>query len=190
MRLEFDCEGSGEVQLAVLKAICDSTVGKSMIDLCCGEAPNTRKLGFERKTFVDIFYRDLGEESANFICQEIFKLPKMKYYDVAIAMDCIEHFSKKDGYTFLKIMDGLADKRIIFTPLGNYLIETTKTDNPDSHKSGWENEEFEEMGWATIAFQNFHPTLNIGAFFAWQCHYIYTDFLRVKQELNQYSWAK
>ena len=184
MRIELQDEGSGELQIKILKAICGDTSGKSMIDICCGEAPNTRKLGFEKKTFVDIFHRDLKEESDNFINEDIFKFSKVYTYDVAIAMDCIEHFPKKDGYQFLKIMDSLCDKRIIFAPLGDYLIETTPTTNPDSHKSGWLPDEFEEMGWATIVLPNYHPTLNIGAFFGWECHYMYTDFLRVKKELH------
>jgi hypothetical protein len=78
-------------------------------------------------------------------------------------------------------------KQIIFTPLGSYNV--TDDDNPDSHKSGWTPEDF--VDWATISFQNFHPLLQCGAFFAWHhCSDLDKDFERVKSELNNKSWAK
>lgn len=194
MQLTYNCEGNGEVHLDVLKVICGNTEGKSLCDLCCGFASQTRQLGFTEKHFVDKVYRDLAEESKNFwhndIAYHIGNIAGRKHYDVVIMLDAIEHFKKPIAYAYLDCMIGMAEKQIIFTPLGSYLIETTETEDPDSHKSGWWANEFEDMGWSTIVFTNFHKLLNIGAFFAWRSPNQEQEFERIKNELNQKEWTK
>jgi len=191
MTLKYNCEGNGEVHLDVLKAICGDTVGKSMIDICCGFAPQTRQLGFSNELYIDKVVRDLGDKKmkqGDILIKDsrIFEGDK---YDVLFILDAIEHFVKKDGYDVLKQIQKISSKQIVFTPLGDYIIEAVPTDNPDSHKSGWLPQEFEDMGWGTIVFPNFHPTLNIGAFFAFKCDNLEQEFERVKNELNNKSWA-
>lgn len=187
MRMTFDCSGSPEIHLAVLKAICGDTKGKSMIDLGCGFAPQTRQLGFKFRLYVDIVTRDLKEENENFKNVDILNNDLDSFWDVSFSLDNIEHFKKMDGYFLLREMKIFSIKQIIFTPIGDYLIEKYATENPDSHKSGWMPEEFEEMEWATIVFNNFHQTLGIGAFFAFNCENMKSEFLRISNEL---SWIK
>ncbi len=62
MRKTYNCEGNGAVHLDVLKAICGDAGSKSMVDLCCGFAPQTRQLGFKDRFYIDIVERDLAEE--------------------------------------------------------------------------------------------------------------------------------
>jgi hypothetical protein len=190
-----DVEGSGEVHLDVLKAISGNTQGKSMVDICCGFAPQTRQLGFEERFFIDIVKRDLAEENINFFVSDVFHYAEgMADFEVAFdaifCLDAIEHFEKDKSMHLLSLMDKIANKQIIFTPLGDYLIETTPTNNPDSHKSGWEPKEFEDMGYATIVFKKYHPTLNIGAFFAIKCDNLEDEFIRIGNELKNKSWIK
>lgn len=186
MRLTLNKEGSGELQLKILKAICDKDNGL-MGDIGCGFAPNTRQLGFKRKKFYDIVERDLGEENENFCKTEILELITDYFisdYDVLICLDCIEHFKKQDGISLIKWMGFHSRKQIFFTPLGDYIIETTPTNNPDSHKSGWMPEEFEKMGYATIVMPNYHPTLNAGAFFAFKCENIEQLFDKISKQFS------
>lgn len=190
MLLKYNCHGNGEVHLDVLKSICGDTQGKSMLDLGCGFAPQTRQLGFTERTYVDKVERDLEEEMPHFINCDLLsdKYFKQEGYDVSIMSDVLEHFPHEAAKYLLHIMEKYSRKQIIFTPHGDYLIEEIATDNPDSHKSGWTENDFKD--WACIVFSNFHPTLNIGAFFAFRCENLEQEFERVKHELNNKSWAK
>jgi len=192
MAIMYNCEGNGEVHLDVLKAICGNTENKSMVDLCCGFAPQTRRLGFVSRLYVDSVKRDLAEESKWFANEDVFYFldKNTLHFDVGISLDAVEHFVKERALLLLNKMRMISNKQIIFTPLGDYLIETTRTDNPDSHKSGWLPQEFEDMGYATIVFPNFHKLLNIGAFFAFRCENLEDEFKIISNELNNKTWAK
>lgn len=192
MTIMYNCEGNGEVHMDVLKAICGDTSGKSMIDLCCGFAPQTRRLGFENKFYIDVVDRDLAEEKKRFLVIDIFYyITNFLHFicDTSFLLDAVEHFPKEKSKIILKWMEDYSKKQIIFTPLGDYIIETVETNNPDSHKSGWLPQEFEEMGYATIVFPNFHKLLNIGAFFAFKCENLEEECKRISNELNNKSWA-
>ena len=189
MILKYNCEGNGEVHLDVLKAICGDTKGKSLLDLGAGFAPQTRQLGFTERLYVDKVERDLAEEMPYFLNCDLMsdKYFKAEGYDVSTCLDCIEHFQKEAGKYLLHIMQKYSRKQIVFMPYGDYLIEEIETDNPDSHKSGWTENDFKD--WGCIIFTKFHPLLNIGAFFAFKCKNLDEEFERVKNELNNTSWA-
>lgn len=186
MNLEIASEGNGEIHLKVLQAICDSDSKESMLDIGCGFAPQTRRLGFKERHYVDIVERDLEEENEFFKHTDIFDLISTKpdkKYDVAINLDCIEHFTKEDGLKIIKWMEDNSVTQIFFTPLGDYMIEPVATNNPDSHKSGWTPEDFQKLGYATINFPNYHQRLNIGAFFAFKSDNLKEKFEYVKTRL-------
>lgn len=177
-------EGSGELYRAVLASICGDVQGRSMLDLCCGEIPHTSILPFAHSTFVDSLDRGGASKNQNFILSDIFEFLKTnkKVYDVTICSDAIEHFRKPEANELLHQMDLCSDKQIIFTPLGDHMIEFVETDDPHSHKSGWTPYDF--PGWASIVFPNFHALMGIGAFFSWTCIDIGEDFSRVINELR------
>lgn len=183
MILELPNIGENELHLKILKAICGPTEGKSMVDLCCYHAPTTPKLGFSKRTYVDIQDRRLDDpnEQQFFVNADVlhtfefFTPPK---FDVSICIDGIEHFTKAWGYRLLEIMETISDKQIIFTPLGEYMVDV-ESDHPDTHKSGWDP----MPGYANIVLPNFHPTLNRGAFYFFKCSNLEQEFERVKQEL-------
>lgn len=188
MKLEYPgIVGSGELYLKVLKAICGDTEGKSMVDLMCYHAPYTPLLGFEKRTYVDIQDRGLDhkEEQQYFIQSDVFEYLEKRdnHFDVSIATDSIEHLSFTDGERLIEQMRKHSDMQIIFTPLGEYMVEKD-TIHPDTHKSGWDNSYFEERGWGTIVFPNFHRQLNIGAFFAIKCNEIEGELVKIKNRLN------
>jgi hypothetical protein len=186
--------GSGEIWLAVMRAICGDTAGKSMIDLGCYHAPHTPLLGFKDRTYVDIQDRplDFPEEQKCFVQYDMIDYLERcnKHFDISIASDSIEHLRVSHALSLLNKMHKASDKQILFTPLGEWMI--SEDDHPDSHKSGWTPDKLDALmpdHWAYIIFPDFHPTMNAGAFFFWHCDNIKEDFERVKSELNNKSWA-
>jgi len=158
--------GSGIVYLDCLKAICGNTDGKSMADLGCNHAPYTCQLGFEKRTYIDILPRTLDEakEQQYFVHDDALNwlINQKENVDVSISSDHIEHLTKDKGFELLLLMEAKSSKQIIFTPLGNYMVNEQDT-NPENHHSGWMPEYF--AGYAKIIFPKYHPTLNVGAFF-------------------------
>jgi hypothetical protein len=184
--------GHGQIYLDVVRAICGDTAGKSMVDLMCHRAPYTPMLGFEQRTYVDIQDRqfDFEEEKQYFICSDVLEFLKYvpgRKYDVAICSDGIEHLTIVDGFTLLIRMRYNATKSIIFTPLGEYNLNAE--DTPDAHQSGWLPSNLSD-DYAKIIFPDFHPSLNVGAFFAFNCDNTEQEFERIKNELKNKSWAQ
>lgn len=195
MRIDFKQNGSGELQIEVLKAICGDIEKQSMIDLCAGSAPQTGHMNFKEKVHVDCIDREIPGNGVLIVSDVIEYLKKAKKekikFDVSISTDTIEHFREKDALEFLDLTSKISNKQIWFTPLGEYCMTTDPNDNnPDSHKSAWTPEKLEEMmpgKWAFLVFPQWHPTLSdngLGAFFFWTTKSIKKDFERVSTELN------
>lgn len=190
MRLTFpNIEGNIDIYMQVLRAICGDTAGKSMIDLMCCTAPNTPKLGFSERWYVDIMDRilDHPDEQKFFHKHNALSVHRFMAYevDVAICSDGIEHLTVEDGHKLLEVMNLIGHKQIIFTPLGELWLEKTPSNDPEAHRSAW----YPEMipGWASIVFPDYHKKWGVGAFFAWKCDDIEKDFERVKQLLHGLS---
>lgn len=194
MNLTFPkVNGTIDIYMDVLRAICGDTVGKSMLDICCCFAPNTPKLGFEKRTYIDIIDRKLDhpEEQKFFYRANILELmiiPPWPQFDVVLCLDGIEHFLQHEGNHVIRFMEKVAHKQIIFTPTTALfgLAEYSNKD-PEAHRSLWTPEMFHEKGWHTIVFPDYHPTWSSGAFFAFRSDD--DDFERVKQILNSVLWA-
>lgn len=189
MQIIFDLPGSPEIHLDVLNAICGED-RESMIDLCCCEGNSTRYLGFQNELFVDIQRWPIWERDPRFIQVDVRDLYPALKFSTSFLLDAVEHFNIHDAIQLLGKMEDLSKKQIVFTPLGDYLLEKEPTNNPDSHKTGWTPKQFEDMGWATIVFPNYHELLAIGAFYAFKQIGITDDFERVKNTLINKSWAK
>ena len=160
-------KGSGELEKAIMMAICEPVKNKSMIDLMCHQAPITSGMGFKNTAYLDIQERgiDAMVDRNNLIIADVLTYEFKDHYDVAFCLDGIEHLNYQDGLKLLDIMGSIADINIIFTPLGE-LSTNPEDPHPDSHKFGWLPEHFN--GWHTAVFPRWHPTLNAGAFFAWR----------------------
>lgn len=139
----------------------------TLIDLCCGRMGNTGLLRFGRSLHVDLTDYDERPRSAAFLKHDVLTLSETLdgLFDVALCSDGIEHLSKPDGMTLIDRMVRLSPRQIIFTPLGEYMVDPGAT-SPEAHRSGWVPEDF-PTGWDTQVFPNWHPTLNIGALWAW-----------------------
>jgi len=191
MNLTFpNVHGNSEIYMDCLRAICgDHCADESFIDLCCNLAPHTPLLGFAERCYIDVLPRilDHPEEQQFFIQKDVLAINPFLTYDTSICSDGIEHFKKEDGYKLLGLMYEISYKQILFTPLGEYMVDPISKD-PEGHHSGWTPEDV--PGHATIVFPQYHPTLNVGAFFFWSSDNLQEDFERVEQILKTKSWAK
>lgn len=159
---------------------------KTLIDLCCNEAPFTSELPVADATFVDIQDRwPLLERRASFVQADVLSDHHCldQHYDVATCLDGIEHLTKADGLRLLARMLVLADRQVLFTPLGYYQVDGDPG-SYDAHNSGWCPEDF--TGFAAIIAPDFHGLSKPGqgAFWVWKCPNMDYDFHRVMDELK------
>ena len=78
-----------------------------------------------------------------------------KSFDLVIAIDIIEHITKEEGFELMRQCEEIARKAVIFeTPKGyipqNIDIQDHGGDEWQTHRSGWEPQEFEERGYNVI----------------------------------------
>lgn len=153
--------------LEVLNRIVGPSKDKHFLDLCCGEMTHTRYLHFASHLGVDIVDWPNRPTDKGFIQADLRRWsgPK-RHCDIALLSDGLEHFTKQEGEYLLSSMTAWAKQSIVFTPIGDYLVDNSATD-PHTHKSGWTPQEFIERGWKTEAYPYWHSTLSLGAFFAW-----------------------
>lgn len=185
MILTLQNYGSYELFDKVIKAIIGKQISEqTFIDLCSCEATATRNLPFKEKTYVDALdCWHIPDQMHRFIQADVLGDHPVfdQHYSVANCSDGIEHLVKDDGFKLVERMKSLADKQILFTPYGEYMVEVGNPD-PKCHKSGWWPDDFPDF--AALVFPNWHPTLHIGAFWVWRCENLKEEFLRVKQELK------
>lgn len=91
--------------------------------------------------------------------------------DLFTSFDCIEHFSKNDGIDFIKKIDEWFKFKLFFTPRG-FLKQDEETHpelikiNPwQIHLSGWDVDDFNDLGYETIILPKFHYPPSLGKYF-------------------------
>lgn len=182
MKLEIQDHGSYPLYDKIIRAIIGNSITEqSLIDLCSCEATVTRNLDFKDKVYVDALdCWHIPDQMHRFVQADVLGDHEClnKHYDVANCSDGIEHLTKEDGFRLVEKMKKISDKQILFTPLGEYMVEVGNPD-PKCHKSGWWAEDF--AGFAAIVAPNYHPTLGVGAFWVWNCENLEADFERVKK---------
>ncbi|HID99661.1 MAG TPA: methyltransferase domain-containing protein [Thiotrichaceae bacterium] len=72
-------------------------------------------------------------------------------FDICVAFDVIEHFTKKEGLQLLADMEQMASKRvIIFTPNGFLPQQGFEKGDFQEHLSGWDVDEMRTLGYNVI----------------------------------------
>lgn len=195
MKIEFPgVIGTIDVYMDCLRAICGDTAGRSMIDLACCFAPNTPQLGFKKRKYIDVIDRNLdhAEEQQFFEKKDILAIdPYELVYraDMAFCLDGIEHLYLQDGYKLIDLMERIAIRQIIFTPLDNIFgIAMVGDKNPESHKSLWHPCML--PGYASIVFPDYHKVYGGGAFFAFKTPSTRYHLDKAWDELKTKPWAK
>ena len=180
MKIILEDKGSYELFDKIIKAIIgDKISDQTFIDLCSCEATATRNLPFKEKTYVDALdCWVIPGQMDRFIQTDVLGDHPCfdKKYDVANCSDGIEHLIKEDGFRLIEKMKKISSKQILFTPLGEYMVEVGNPD-PKCHKSGWVSSDFE--GFASIVCPNWHPTLGVGGVWAWRSDDLKSEFERV-----------
>jgi len=137
----------------------------SILDLGCG--PNSPIKDLKNKPYsvgVDIFQPSINKSKKKRIHNQYFKMDvlkidkkfKPKSFDCVIAIDLIEHLTKRTGIILIKKMERIARKKIIiFTPNG-FLKQHEYDNNLNQvHISGWSVSEMRKMKFKVIGFNGF-----------------------------------
>lgn len=148
----------------------DKTIGQtqSLLDVGCGSASPLAHLavrpgylvgadGFQPS--IDISRgKHLHDDYVNTDLLEIGSAFKADSFDVVIALDVIEHFTKEDGVKLLQKMETIASRKvIIFTPNG-FLPQNEHSGNSlQRHLSGWSVQEMQQMGYEVIGINGWKP---------------------------------
>lgn len=93
-------------------------------------------------------------------------------FDVALAIDFVEHLEKKDAVHVLDLMAKLAPRAVVFTPHGFHPQDKDNYgmggDYWQTHRSAWQPEDLEALGFTVESWTNFHHEHNCSALFAWR----------------------
>ena len=131
----------------------------SVLDVACGLSFKSKYVPAQIRVGVDIYepYFKHIETDVPYVVvkhdirtlNEIF-IPKS--FDLVIALDIIEHITKAEGIELMRQCEEIAKKAVIIeTPNGfvpqNIDIQGHGGDEWQTHRSGWEPEEFEERGY-------------------------------------------
>jgi hypothetical protein len=90
-----------------------------------------------------------------------------KTISTVLFNDSLEHFNKEDGLSILEMAEEIAVKRIIvFTPRGffpqkGYDYFKLQGEEFQEHRSGWEANEFLDLGYHVIVFKGLHNSDNL-----------------------------
>lgn len=141
-------------KLIVKNSINNAT---SVLDVGCGYNSILGKIkGSFRSTGIDLF-RECVRVSKKakihnkYIIGDIRKLQKYfpnKSFDSVIALDVIEHLTRKQAKSMILRMERIAKKRvIIMTPNGFYPQKMLFGNPHQKHKSGWYIHDLKELGY-------------------------------------------
>ncbi len=130
----------------------------SVLDIGCGAESLMQGLSKNFKsTGVDINKRAIDKSKSQkrydkYLQGNILKLNfKGGSYDCVVALDFIEHLTKKEGQEFLKKIEKIASKKIIIvTPNGFFPQKPFAGNLHQIHKSGWSTKEMKKRGYKVI----------------------------------------
>lgn len=137
---------------------------ESVLDLGCGRSSPLRHCSVPYSVGVELFEPYLKESREmkihnEYILADIRKVEFMpKSFDCVLALDVLEHLTKKEGIELIKKMENVAKKKIIiFTPNGFLRQDEHDEDKLQIHKSGWTVDEFKKRGYEVKGINGWKP---------------------------------
>ncbi len=134
----------------------------SVLDVACGLSFKSRYIPAQIRVGVDIhepYFSHIESDVPYVVVKyDVRKLREIfipKSFDLVIAVDIIEHLTKDEGLELMRQCEEIARKAVIFeTPKGyipqNIDIQNHGGDEWQTHRSGWEPQEFEERGYNVV----------------------------------------
>ena len=146
---------------------------RTVLDVGCGVGTTLTEFCCPIKIGVDAHRPYLenaksGEQfiKLNFMAERLNELFLPNSMDSVTLIDVIEHFEKEVAFDVLRQVEEIAAKRVIvFTPRGFFQqIEVDHYglggESFQRHRSGWEVEDFQKLGYNVVIFSKFHDQGN------------------------------
>lgn len=130
----------------------------TILDVGCGSSSPLRFKKNAHKVGIDICEKELLKSKNSHTHNEYRVMNALdidtnfppKSFDAVVALDVIEHFTKKEGLALIKKMERIARKKvIIFTPNG-FVQQHADENRFQEHKSGWMVEDFKKLNYNVI----------------------------------------
>ncbi len=134
----------------------------SVLDVACGLALKSKYIPAQIRVGVDIY-----EEYFNYIESDVpyvvvkYDVRKLrdifvpKSFDLVIGCDIIEHLEKEEGFELLKQCEEIARKAVVSENPRGHIPQDIDIlgyggDHWQTHRSAWEPEEFEKLGYQVL----------------------------------------
>ena len=147
---------------------------RTVLDIGCGVGETLKDFSCPIKIGVDAHRPYLenaksGEQfiKLNFMAERLNEIFLPNSMDSVTLIDVIEHFEKEVAFHVLRQVEEIAAKRVIvFTPRGFFQqIEVDYYglggESFQRHRSGWEVEDFQKLGYNVVIFSKFHDQRNL-----------------------------
>lgn len=160
-----------EFLVAINELLSDS---RTVLDIGCGVGETLKDFCCPIKIGVDahrpyLEHAKYGDQfiKLNFRAERLRELFLPKSLDSVTLIDVIEHFEKEVAWDVLRQVEEIAAKRvIIFTPRGyfqqlDFDHYGLGGESFQRHRSGWEVEDFQKLGYSIVIFSKFHDQKNL-----------------------------
>ncbi len=123
---------------------------RTILDIGCGDGSFMKKINTDNKyqiTGLELYDPYIKKALKTGVYKQIKKMDlnkiiiKKKSYDVVLALQVIEHLSKKEGIELIKKIESIAKNKVIITTPNGFVnydpFENLDNNKLQKHKSGW-----------------------------------------------------